>query len=77
MFKTLQNAFKIKDIRQKLIYTFLMLIVIRLGSQLPIPGVNRTFFCVLACGTDRRRVQSSGRVHRRLPGQHVNICVRY
>ena len=44
MFKTLQNAFKIKDIRQKLIYTFLMLIVIRLGSQLPIPGVNRTFF---------------------------------
>ena len=44
MFKTLQNAFKIKDIRQKLIYTFLMLIVVRLGSQLPVPGVNRTFF---------------------------------
>ena len=44
MFKTLQNAFKIKDIRQKLIYTFLMLIVARLGSQLPVPGVNRTFF---------------------------------
>ena len=35
MFKTLQNAFKIKDIRQKLIYTFLMLVVVRLGSQLP------------------------------------------
>ncbi len=44
MFKTLQNAFKIKDIRKKLIFTFLMLIVVRLGSQLPIPGVNRTFF---------------------------------
>lgn len=44
MFKTLQNAFKIKDIRQKLIYTFLMLVVVRLGSQLPVPGVNRTFF---------------------------------
>ena len=44
MFKTLQNAFKVKDIRKKLIFTFLMLIVIRLGSQLPIPGVNRTFF---------------------------------
>ena len=44
MFKTLQNAFKIKDIRQKLIYTFLMLAVVRLGSQLPVPGVNRTFF---------------------------------
>ncbi|MCC2825780.1 preprotein translocase subunit SecY [Faecalicatena orotica] len=44
MFKTLQNAFKIKDIQQKLIYTFLMLVVVRLGSQLPVPGVNRTFF---------------------------------
>jgi len=44
MFKTLQNAFKIKEIRQKLFFTFLMLIVIRLGSQLPVPGVNRTYF---------------------------------
>ena len=33
MFKTLQNAFKIKEIRQKLFYTFLMLIVIRFGSK--------------------------------------------
>lgn len=43
MFKTLQNAFKIKEIRQKLTFTFLMIVVIRLGSQLPVPGVNRTF----------------------------------
>ena len=40
MFTTLRNAFKIKDIRSKIAYTFLMLIVIRLGSQLPTPGVN-------------------------------------
>lgn len=44
MLKTLQNAFKIKDIRQKIIYTFLMLVVLRIGSQLPIPGVNRDYF---------------------------------
>lgn len=44
MFKTLQNAFKIKDIRTKIFYTFLMLIVVRIGSQLPIPGVNRDYF---------------------------------
>ena len=43
MFKTLQNAFKIKEIRQKLLFTFLMIVIIRLGSQLPVPGVNRTF----------------------------------
>ena len=44
MFKTLVNALKIEDIRKKLIYTFLMLIVIRIGSQLPVPGVNRDYF---------------------------------
>lgn len=44
MLTTLKNAFKIKDIRKKLIFTFLMLVVIRMGCQLPVPGVNRHFF---------------------------------
>ena len=44
MFKTLKNAFKIKEIRMKLLYTFAMLVVIRLGSQLPVPGVDREYF---------------------------------
>ena len=44
MFKTLRDAFKIKDIRTKIFYTFLMLVVVRIGSQLPIPGVNREYF---------------------------------
>ena len=39
MFKTLQNAWKIEEVRKGLIYTFIMLIIIRIGSQLPIPGV--------------------------------------
>ncbi len=40
MFTTLKNAFKIKEIRNKLLFTFGMLVVIRLGSQLPVPGVR-------------------------------------
>ena len=44
MFQTLRNAFKVKDIRSKIFYTFLMLVVVRLGSQLPIPGVDRSYF---------------------------------
>ena len=39
-----KNVFKLKEIREKLLYTFLMMIVIRLGSQLPVPGVDRTYF---------------------------------
>ena len=44
MLKTLRNAWKGKEIRQKLIFTFMMLVVIRFGSELPIPGVKTDFF---------------------------------
>ena len=39
-----KNVFKLKEVREKLLYTFLMMIVIRIGSQLPAPGVDRTYF---------------------------------
>lgn len=44
MLETLRNAFKIKDIRSRIIFTFLMLVLIRIGSQLPVPGVNGDVF---------------------------------
>ncbi len=44
MLKTLKNAFKIKEIRNRLLFTLVMLVVIRFGCQLPVPGVNRTYF---------------------------------
>lgn len=43
MLETFRRAWGIKDIRKKIGYTFLMLIVIRLGSQLPTPGVNSKY----------------------------------
>lgn len=43
MLKTLRDAFKVKDIRNRLLYTFLMLVVVRFGSQLPVPGVDRDY----------------------------------
>jgi len=42
VFKTFINAFKIKEIRKKLLYTLLMMVIIRIGSQIPIPGVDPT-----------------------------------
>ena len=41
MFKTLINAFKVKDLRKRLFYTLLCLVVVRLGSQIPAPGINQ------------------------------------
>lgn len=44
MLTTLKNAFKVKDIRMRLLFTLAMLVVIRFGCQLPVPGVDRTYF---------------------------------
>lgn len=44
MLKKFRDALKVKDIRNKIIYTFFALIIVRIGSQLPIPGVNRSYF---------------------------------
>ena len=44
MLTTLKNAFKIKELRDKILFPFAMLVVIRIGSQLPVPGVNGEYF---------------------------------
>ena len=43
MLQTIRKAFKIEDIRKRVFYTFMMLVVVRLGSQLPTPGVDPTY----------------------------------
>lgn len=40
MFRTLVNAWKSKDIRTKILYTLLLILLYRLGSYIAIPGVN-------------------------------------
>ena len=44
MFKKMIDAFRVKDIRRKLFFVFICLVIIRVGSQIPVPGVNRSFF---------------------------------
>ena len=43
MLKTFRRAFQIDDVRKRIFYTFLMLIVVRIGSILPTPGVDPTY----------------------------------
>ncbi|SCZ08931.1 preprotein translocase subunit SecY [Alkaliphilus peptidifermentans] len=40
MIATLRNAWKIPDLRSKIVYTFMMLVIFRLGSVIPVPGIN-------------------------------------
>ena len=44
MFETLKSVFEVKEMRRKLLYLIWMIFVIRIGSQLPVPGVDSDFF---------------------------------
>ena len=47
MFKTLRNAWAIKEIRNKILFTVLILLVFRVGSVIPVPFVSGTLQSVL------------------------------
>ncbi|HPR17105.1 MAG TPA: preprotein translocase subunit SecY [Candidatus Cloacimonadota bacterium] len=40
MLKSISNIFKIPDLKKKILYTALILILYRLGSFIPVPGIN-------------------------------------
>ena len=40
MLETLRNAWKIPELRKRLIFTFLMVALYRMGNFIPVPGVN-------------------------------------
>ena len=40
MFKTLANAFREKDIRNKILFIIVLVLVYRLGCWIPVPGIN-------------------------------------
>lgn len=44
MFKKMMDALRVKDIRRRLFFVFICLVIIRIGSQIPVPGVNRSYF---------------------------------
>ncbi|HKI97123.1 MAG TPA: preprotein translocase subunit SecY, partial [bacterium] len=40
MLSTFQNAFRIEELRNRIIFTLLMLVVFRLGAHIPTPGID-------------------------------------
>ncbi|HIZ63029.1 MAG TPA: preprotein translocase subunit SecY [Firmicutes bacterium] len=52
MIETLKNAFRNKDIRKKIIFTLLLLLLFRVGCYIPIPGLTRDTFASAVTGND-------------------------
>ena len=50
MFKILRNAWKIPDLRRKILYTILLLVVFRLGNFVPVPGMDKSVLASLVEG---------------------------
>src|SRR5215217_8031256 len=48
MFKTLANIFRVPELRNKVLFTLLMLAIYRIGYHVPIPGVDQQAFIDLA-----------------------------
>ena len=44
MIQTLKNAFKIKEIRNKILLTILLVIIYRIGCYIPVPGIEASVF---------------------------------
>jgi len=42
MFSTIANIFRIPELRRKIIFTFALLVIYRLGFYVPLPGINQT-----------------------------------
>lgn len=50
LLETLKKAWASADIRKKIIFTLLMLVVYRIGSNIPVPGIDRTVLTQLFSG---------------------------
>ncbi|MBQ0004398.1 MAG: preprotein translocase subunit SecY [Clostridiales bacterium] len=50
LLRTISKAWKVQEIRQKIIFTLLMLVVFRIGSNIPVPGIDRTYLSQMFSG---------------------------
>ena len=50
MLKTIAQAWKVAEIRSKIIFTLLMLVVFRIGSNIPVPNIDRTVLAQMFTG---------------------------
>ena len=50
MLKTIAQAWKVAEIRSKMIFTLLMLVVFRIGSNIPVPNIDRSVLSEMFTG---------------------------
>ncbi len=59
MFETIKNCFKVKEIRKKIWFTLLLLLLFRLGCYIPVPGIDPATFNKVIESNDFLNIMSS------------------
>src|SRR5687767_15043433 len=62
MFKTFVNIFRVPELRNKVLFTLMMLTIYRVGYHVPIPGVDQTGFEQLAKNQEGSNSDAAGRI---------------
>jgi len=52
MLDTIKNAWRISDLRRKILYTFMIILVFRVGSNIPVPFINREYLAMALGGAE-------------------------
>ena len=50
LMNTVAKGFKVKEIRNKILFTLMMLVIFRIGSNIPVPGIDRTYLAQMFTG---------------------------
>ena len=50
LLKTVTQAWKVPEMRRKILFTLAMLVVFRIGSNIPVPGINRDYLARIFSG---------------------------
>lgn len=68
MLQTMTQAFRLTDVRQRLIYTFFILVVFRFAAHVPVPGVDRLALDSFFTGTTQSAAADAARIFNLLSG---------
>ena len=51
MLSKIKQSWKVKDVRRRILYTLMMILIFRIGTTIPVPGVDTSIISKLVSGT--------------------------
>ena len=52
MLSKIKQSWKVKDVRKRILYTLMMILIFRIGTTIPVPGVNTAIISSMVSGNN-------------------------